>query len=246
MTHCRKNCKAGVYTYREKIQQGLRLQDPQYSTEPGMTSRAPTAASLCLQPGHSPVVPTDGYCTSVRQSWIRFAPEEMAPQKKADEKQEGSPGAVSRNGPEDARPRTTAGPGSKNKDKALPGPWIPRPTLEAEVRKLRGSRRAETSGLSEKPLRMSDLTRKRLTPPQGSGGDCAQHAPRALRVRVEPPQPEPRRAPRGVAAVRSQRHPRGVEKLTCKDMLDPKQREKLAHCDIIVPQWGNKGFRAPE
>lgn len=72
------------------------------------------------------------------------------------------------NGPEDTRSRITAGPASKNNDKALPSPWIPSLTLEAEAPKREKVSRTVTYYTSGKPLRMSALPRKRVRPLEGS------------------------------------------------------------------------------
>lgn len=71
-----------------------------------------------------------------------------------------SPKTASGNGPEDTRPRTTAGPASKDNDKALPSPWIPSLTPEAET-----PNPEKPSRTAIHPLRMSAGMRKRVSAP---------------------------------------------------------------------------------
>ncbi|KAM9224347.1 nitric oxide synthase-interacting protein isoform 1-T1 [Dugong dugon] len=157
--------------------------------------------------------------------------------------------ASSGNGPDDAQPGPSAGPASKDKDKALPSFWIPSLTPEAKATKLEKPSRTVTCPMSGKPLRMSDLTPVRFTPLDSSVDrvglitrseryvcavtrDSLSNATPCAVLR-----PSPTLYPSGaVVTVEC------VEKLIRKDMVDPVNGVKLTDHDIIVLQRGGTGF----
>uniref|UniRef100_A0A8C7B5H0 Nitric oxide synthase-interacting protein n=1 Tax=Neovison vison TaxID=452646 RepID=A0A8C7B5H0_NEOVI len=154
-----------------------------------------------------------------------------------------TPKAASGNSPDDARPGSSAGSTSKDKDKALPSFWIPSLTPEAKATKLEKPSRIVTCPMSGKPLRMSDLTPVRFTPLDSSVDRVGlitrseRYVCAVTRDSLSNATPCAVLRPSGAVVTLE-----CVEKLIRKDMVDPVNGEKLTDRDIIVLQRGGTGF----